>query len=244
MAADDLWLMPLTLQDFTPPKKGEASFSGLPYAKQWMARKDIDRFISSVNDNDGLKEASPVSQRGAGRSVSPTKKASYSSAEEPFAKHSARSMTSSTGVEVLQEGATVHVPLDSEERRLDARCVLDLPGYRENKVRTLLFKNNELEQTLKEERANVRRLVRANDALEKQLLQLNAARHLPRSAPAQATQCINAWSEADLAKSKKAESAAPQGGDTQQVLVLVGARLVTGGWWLVACGLWLVARDK
>jgi len=229
MAADDLWLMPLTLQDFTPPKKGEASFSGLPYAKQWMARKDIDRFISSVNDNDGLKEASPVSQRGAGRSVSPTKKASYSSAEEPFAKHSARSMTSSTGVEVLQEGATVHVPLDSEERRLDARCVL--------------VKNNELEQTLKEERANVRRLVRANDALEKQLLQLNAARHLPRSAPAQATQCINAWSEADLAKSKKAESAAPQGGDTQQVLVLVSARLVTGGWWLMACGLWHVTND-
>lgn len=192
-----------------------------------MARKDIDRFISSVNGDAGQKEAPIVSQRGAGRSVSPT------------SKQSARSATSSTGVEVLQEGPTVHVPVDSEERRLDARCVLDLPGYRENKVRTLLFKNNELEQTLKEERANVRRLVRANDALEKQvielvpvpvatrklvrdaltpenlrqLLQLNAARSLPRSAPALATH--NAWSEANLDKGKQVEAAQAQGGAQQ-----------------------------
>jgi len=47
----------LTLQDLTrPPKKGEASFSGLPYAKQWMARKDIERFISSVCERVVVKE--------------------------------------------------------------------------------------------------------------------------------------------------------------------------------------------
>ena len=52
--------------------------------------------------------------------------------------------------------------------------MLNLPGYRENKVRSLLFKNAEIDNQLKEERDKVVRLARANDALERQLLHLNA----------------------------------------------------------------------
>ena len=190
-------------QDFTPPKKGEASFSGLPYAKQWMARKDIDRFISNVNDNASmLKESAPPSKSVHG---SPTRQPYATSQDTHRSAKSARS-AASTGVEVLQEG--VHVPADSEERRLDARCVLNLPGYRENKVRTLLFKNQELEQALKDEKANVRRLVRANDALEKQVLQLNASQNLPRSAPAVSNHISNQnlWSEKKLEESSGSEA--------------------------------------
>lgn len=47
-------------------------------------------------------------------------------------------------------------------------------GYRDNKVRALLLKNNELEEELKQEKANVLRLARTNDALEKQLVLLNS----------------------------------------------------------------------
>ena len=47
-------------------------------------------------------------------------------------------------------------------------------GYRDNKVHALLLKNNELEEALKQEKANTLRLARTNDALEKQLVLLNS----------------------------------------------------------------------
>lgn len=48
------WRWSILDQQLSPDKKkeGEASFSGLPYAKQWMARQSIDRFIQNVNEND------------------------------------------------------------------------------------------------------------------------------------------------------------------------------------------------
>ena len=50
---------------------------------------------------------------------------------------------------------------------MEARAVLNIPGYRENKVRSLLFKNARLEIQLKEERDKVvRRPTKAAAALE------------------------------------------------------------------------------
>jgi hypothetical protein len=77
-----------------------------------------------------------------------------------------------SGSTKFQDRATMQEK--DEERLLEARAVLNLPGYRENKVRSLLFKNAEIENQLKEERHKVVRLARANDALERQLLHLNA----------------------------------------------------------------------
>ena len=174
-----------------------------------MARQSIDRFITDVNDQvDVMKTPSPAKAK-VGKA---TEKAyiqdpitgAIEASEEPCAPESgdavvkpgtSREATSRSRSPLSSRSAGAVLggwpddDAEAEERVLEARAVLNLPGYRENKVRTLLFRNNELEQALQEEKDTVRNLVRLNDALEHQIFKLNHSRtssphDAPRTAPA------------------------------------------------------------
>jgi hypothetical protein len=154
----------------------------LPYAKQWMARQSIDRFISTVNQHgNDVNAPSPskslselkdecLQTRAAlvprtpaisaeGLWTQPRPQRAAASEKIRHAPDTSRSATSSTGVYTgsltarssssstsLREQMTereiksTSVPStssskqDAEERLLEARAVLNLPGYREDKV--------------------------------------------------------------------------------------------------------------
>ena len=97
---------------------------------------------------------------------------------------------------------------NAEERLLEARAVLNLPGYRENKVRTLLLRNHQLEQELKVEKDNARNLIRINKALEEhvQLLKGSVSSDVPRTTPARAT-TSSMWNEKEEDKMQQQELA-------------------------------------
>ena len=176
-----------------------------------MARQSIDRFITDVNDQvDAMKTPSPAKAKAK---VGKTTEQAYiqdpitgaiEASQEPCAPESgdavvkrgtSREATSRSRSPLSSRSAGAVLggwcddDAEAEERVLEARAVLNLPGYRENKVRTLLFRNNELEQALQEEKDTVRNLVRLNDALEHQIFKLNHSRtssphDAPRTAPA------------------------------------------------------------
>jgi hypothetical protein len=108
---------------------------------------------------------------------------------------------------------------NDEERHLEARAVLNIPGYRENKVRSLLFKNARLEIQLKEERDKVVRLARANDALQRQLLHLNAQFRAANTAQAHLGGVI---AESDLIDAIEAHEAADKQQQQEVIAELQG----------------------
>jgi len=118
------WRWSILDQQVSPEKQpaGQASFSGLPYAKQWMARQSIDRFISTVNDEVD-SAASPETSTGvyAARAKSKTFRM-------PHAARAEKSASVPSAAALRESESQESKASDAEERLLEARAVLNLPG--------------------------------------------------------------------------------------------------------------------
>ncbi len=113
------WRWSILDQQLSPEKQpGQDSFSGLPYAKQWMARQSIDRFISTVNS--AAEVDSPASPETKSKTLGMPRDTARARAEKSASVPSASALRESASKESKAS--------DAEERLLEARAVLNLPG--------------------------------------------------------------------------------------------------------------------